>query len=69
MEDLANWPGEILIVESDDGLTIGLEQLKLLKAMYPQAQAYTFHNAGHVPAITCEAEYIQVLWNFLKTGM
>jgi pimeloyl-ACP methyl ester carboxylesterase len=31
-----------------------------------QAQIYTFHNAGHVPAITHETEYIEVLRNFLK---
>jgi pimeloyl-ACP methyl ester carboxylesterase len=32
----------------------------------PQVQVYTFHNTGHMPAITHEAEYIEVLRNFLK---
>ncbi len=66
-EDLAGWPGKVLILESDDDTTIGLEQLGLVKAMYPQAQSHTFHNAGHIPAITCEDEYIQVLRDFLKS--
>ncbi len=65
-DDLREWPGKVLIIDSDDDTVIGLEQLKLLKAMYSQAQVYTFHNAGHVPAITHEAEYIQLLKNFLK---
>ena len=65
-DDLRGWPGEILIIESDDDTVIGLEQLKLVREMYPQAQVYTFHNAGHVPAITHEAEYIQLLRDFLK---
>ncbi len=66
LDDLNHWPGKMLIIESDDDTTIGLEQLKALKAMYPRAQVYTFHNAGHVPAITHEAENIQLLKDFLK---
>lgn len=66
-DDLKDWPGRVLIIESDDDTVIGPVQLKLLKGMYSQAKVYTFHKAGHVPAITHEAEYIQLLKDFLKT--
>ena len=66
LNDLDGWTGKMLIVESDDDLTIGLEQLKVLKEMYPWAQVYTFHGAGHAPALTREAEYVELLRNFLK---
>ena len=66
LDDLDQWPGKMLIIESDDDVTIGLEQLKALKEMYPRAQVHTFHNAGHAPALTRENEYIELLRNFLK---
>ena len=66
--DLKDWQGQMLIIDSDDDTVIGLQQLERVRALYPQAQRYTFHQAGHVPAITHEAEYIDLLRCFLKFG-
>jgi pimeloyl-ACP methyl ester carboxylesterase len=65
-EDLADWAGRILIIDSDTDRTVGAENLKQLKAMYPRAQTYTFTNAGHVPVITRRDEYISLVRGFLK---
>jgi pimeloyl-ACP methyl ester carboxylesterase len=64
--DLATWTGRILIIDSDTDRTVGERNLSELKAMYPQAQTYTFHNAGHVPVITCEKEYFSLIKGFLE---
>jgi pimeloyl-ACP methyl ester carboxylesterase len=64
--DLAAWAGEILIIDSDTDRTVGEKNLAELKVMYPQAQIYTFHNAGHVPVITREKEYISLIRGFLE---
>ncbi len=65
-EDLADQVGRILIVDSDTDRTIGAQQMEKLKATYPHAQTYTFHDAGHVPVITHEKEYISLIRDFLK---
>jgi aminoacrylate hydrolase len=47
-DDLASWPGRILILESDEDL-LTPEQRAELRKCYPQAGVYTFHGAGHTP--------------------
>jgi pimeloyl-ACP methyl ester carboxylesterase len=64
--DLAAWEGKILIIDSDTDRTVGEKNLAELKAIYPQAQTYTFHEAGHVPVITREREYSTLIQSFLE---
>lgn len=64
-EDLIDWPGRILILESDDDTAIKYVAREKLKALYPQAQVHTFHKAGHTPGYTNPKEYISVIKNFL----
>src|SRR5215207_4881073 len=47
-DDLASWPGRVLILESDEDL-LPLEQRAELRWCYPQARVHTFRGAGHTP--------------------
>ena len=63
--DLAAWPGKIFIIESDNDI-FNAERRKALRDTYPQAPVYTFHGAGHAPAISRPGEYLEVLGRFLE---
>jgi hypothetical protein len=56
-EDLAAWP---------DNDIFNAERRKALRDMYPQAPVYTFHGAGHAPAFSRAAEYLDVLGRFME---
>jgi pimeloyl-ACP methyl ester carboxylesterase len=64
--DLVLWPGRVLILESDDDPAISAPVREALKALYPQAQVYTFHKAGHTPILSKREEYMAVVKNFWK---
>jgi pimeloyl-ACP methyl ester carboxylesterase len=61
---LAPWPGETLILESDDDQTLNAEARHRLKTQYPQAEVHTFHGAGHSPGTTKRDEYFAVVKRF-----
>jgi pimeloyl-ACP methyl ester carboxylesterase len=65
-EDLLEWPGKILIIESDDDPAIPARSRELLKSTYPQALVHTFHNAGHASSILKRDEVIQTIRSFLN---
>ena len=64
--DLANWSGNILIIESEDDQAIIKTMSRALKTTYPQARIYTFHEGGHTPFLTHPEEYFSVVRNFLQ---
>jgi len=64
--DLAEWPGKILILESDNDSIIQPSERAALKALYPQAQVRTFLGAGHAASIIKRQEYISVIREFLQ---
>ncbi len=64
--DLVLWPGRVLILESDDDPAISAPVREALKALYPRAQVYTFHKAGHTPILSKREEYMAVVKNFWK---
>ena len=64
--DLDGWKGKVLVIDSDTDRSVGEKQLAALKAMYPRADSHAFHNAGHVPVITCEKEYLSLVRGFLN---
>jgi pimeloyl-ACP methyl ester carboxylesterase len=65
--DLAGWPGQILILESDDDATFDEAARASVRALYPQAQTYTFHGAGHSPGTTQRELYFRVVKDFLRS--
>ena len=65
-QDLAAWPGRILIVEAEDDLAFKAEARRALKRLYPQAQVHTFRDTGHSPGYTRPEAYLAVLRPFLE---
>jgi pimeloyl-ACP methyl ester carboxylesterase len=64
-DDLIDWPGTILLLESDDDPAFTPYMQKALKDLYPQAHVHTFHNAGHTPGYTNPEKYLLVVKSFL----
>ena len=68
-DDLKAWPGEILIIDSDDDPAIPAKDRALLRKTYPQAQVKTFSDAGHVSSILKRDEVFASIKRFLsETG-
>jgi pimeloyl-ACP methyl ester carboxylesterase len=65
-DDLKQWRGKILIIDSEDDPAIPAKDRALLKKTYPQAQARNFQNAGHVSSILKREETFAVIKNFLS---
>jgi deazaflavin-dependent oxidoreductase (nitroreductase family) len=63
-DDLASWPGRILILESDED-PVPSEKRAELRQTYPQARVHTFHGAGHTPWMSHREEYLSVIKEFL----
>ena len=63
-DDLAVWPGQVFIVESDNDIFSAARRKAMLDT-YPQAPVYTIHGGGHMPAFTRTGEYLEVLDQFL----
>jgi pimeloyl-ACP methyl ester carboxylesterase len=64
-DDLAGWPGAMLILEADDDATFDAQTRERVRALYPQAERYVFHNAGHSPAASQRDLYFKVVKDFL----
>jgi pimeloyl-ACP methyl ester carboxylesterase len=64
-EDLKAWRGGILIIDSDNDPAISAKDRRLLRNTYPQAQAHTFHGAGHASSILMREEVISIIRCFL----
>lgn len=59
------WDGELLILEADDDATFDEAIRSRVRALYPNAETYTFHQAGHSPATTQRELYFDVVKRFL----
>ncbi len=64
-DDLADWTGQALILDSDDDATFDSASQARLRALYPRAQTYTFRGAGHSPASTQRDTFFGVVRQFL----
>jgi pimeloyl-ACP methyl ester carboxylesterase len=64
MDDLADWPGRVLILESDTDITESSER-QAIRELYPQAQVYTFRGTGHLTLIVSREEAFSVVKDFL----
>lgn len=67
-QDLADWHGQVLILDSDNDATFGEEQQREMLRLYPQAEHHTFHGAGHSPGSTQRELYFQKVREFLLTS-
>lgn len=65
-DDLRDWQGRILIIDSDNDATFGADVQSQLKALYPMAQTQTFIGAGHSPGSTRRTEYFALVREFLS---
>lgn len=65
-DDLKEWQGRILIIESDNDV-IGKADRELLRKTYPQAQIHTFHNVGHASSIIKREEVVSIIKEFLHS--
>jgi pimeloyl-ACP methyl ester carboxylesterase len=63
-DDLASWPGRILILESDEDF-LTPEQRAELGRCYPRAGVHTIHGAGHTPWMSHKEEYLSAIKRFL----
>jgi pimeloyl-ACP methyl ester carboxylesterase len=63
-KDLEDWHGKVFIAESDTDV-IGPRRRTALRQTYPNAEVYTFHNAGHAPMFSRPDEYLAMLKRFL----
>jgi pimeloyl-ACP methyl ester carboxylesterase len=65
-DDLKQWPGKILIIDSNDDPAISARDRSLLRSTYPQAQVQTFDNVGHASFIVKREEAASILRTFLQ---
>jgi pimeloyl-ACP methyl ester carboxylesterase len=64
-DDLKEWPGKILIIDSDDDPAIGERDRALLRRTYPNARVHTFRDAGHASSILKREEVFAIMRSFL----
>ncbi|HEX6556143.1 MAG TPA: alpha/beta hydrolase [Ktedonobacteraceae bacterium] len=64
-DDLATWPGKVLIVQSDDDPATTAARRLALRQLYPQAQTHTFERAGHTPFLSQPDEFYPLVRTFL----
>jgi pimeloyl-ACP methyl ester carboxylesterase len=64
-DDLKEWPGKILIIDSDDDPAIGERDRALLRRTYPNARVHTFRDAGHASSILKREEVFSIIRSFL----
>jgi pimeloyl-ACP methyl ester carboxylesterase len=65
-DDLAEWSGRVLILESDTDPHLGPSERMALRTLYPQAQVHTFHGTGHLTLIVNPGEFLSVVRPFLE---
>ncbi len=68
-QDLAAWPGQVLILESDQDQGFSPAERAALRALYPQAQVHTFYQGGYTPWLTARDEYVGAIRAFLAAPL
>jgi pimeloyl-ACP methyl ester carboxylesterase len=66
-EDLADWPGEALLLYGEDDRATPPEVRERLDSLYPCCQTHLFEGTGHTTSVTRHAEYLTVVDRFLST--
>jgi len=64
-DDLKDWPGKILILESDKDTAISLQEKEAVKKLYPGARVHGFKGSGHLSLIIKPEQSISIIRDFL----
>ena len=64
--DLQNWHGKVLIIESENDRVVSKKDRNNLKSIYPNGEVYTFKDAGHMSFITKRETIIKIINIFLN---
>ena len=67
-DDLSNWPGEVLILQSDDDPATKPAMRRILRDLYQRARLHKFHHAGHTPFLSQPEEFYPRVRTFLIGG-
>jgi pimeloyl-ACP methyl ester carboxylesterase len=65
-QDLAGWPGKVLLVMADDDPSTPEPVRIAMSALYPGARLHLFHGTGHGTSVLKEEEYQAVIDQFLE---
>ncbi len=65
-EDLADWPGRILLIESRHDEAFSPAARAALRALYPRAELRTLEGGGHAVMVCQPAEYVAAVRAFLE---
>ena len=65
-EDLADWPGQVLLIMADDDPTTPEPVRNAMKALYPNACVHLFHGTGHAAPLLKRDEYLSAIETFLS---
>jgi len=66
-QDLAGWPGKILLVLAEDDPASPEKVRTALQTLYPKAELHLFRGTGHTTAVSNQEEYQGVMDEFLRT--
>ena len=66
-DDLANWPGQILVLMGSEDPSTTPEKREAMAELYPQAQHVVFEGADHAVSLTHREQYYQALDTFLAS--
>jgi pimeloyl-ACP methyl ester carboxylesterase len=66
-QDLADWPGRILLLMSDSDPSTPEPVRAAMQALYPQAEVHLFHGTGHASSLLKRDEFLAALEGFLRT--
>ncbi len=58
--------GRTLIIEADADPLVSAEEARALRALYPQAQVYTFYQTAHAAWMTRAEDYLRVIETFFE---
>ncbi len=64
-QDLARWPGKVLLVFGDNDPATPPDVRQRLEALYPGCQVHLFEGTGHTASVTRQDEYLAVIDGFL----
>lgn len=64
-DDLRDWPGRVLIIDSDDDKVASERARAALRELYPQAEVASFKGTGHSTAIARPEEYALTIRRFI----
>ena len=65
-EDLAGWPGEVLLVFGEDDPATPPQVRQRLESLYPGCQVRLFEGSGHTTSVTKQGEYLAVVDDFVS---